>query len=381
MSVDVPMIDISALVTSRAATKRGAELAAADISAVNSVAQSISRACRLHGFFYISNHGVPAELINRVEELSKQFFLQDEDTKMALRMALGGRAWRGYFPVGVSKPLQRSVAPTARSCNPKCTGIVNSHINFALQGELTSGKPDMKEGLYFGTELPEDHPLVLAKTPVHGSNLFPTNIPLFKETILEYMDKVVEVGHAVMEGIALSLGLPADYFQSRYTNDPLVLFRIFNYPVDNRPLAPGEVRWGVGAHTDYGLLTILRQDNAGGLQVRSSAGWIDAPPVPDTFVCNIGDMLDRMTHGLYRSTLHRVRNTAGRDRLSFPLFFDPNYFSKVGVIDEVAAIEGFEDDRHTRWDHASVHDFSGTYGDYLLAKVSKVFPELRSEVL
>jgi isopenicillin N synthase-like dioxygenase len=102
MSVEVPVIDISALVTSRAATKRGAELAAADISAVNSVAQSISRACRLHGFFYISNHGVPAELINRVEELSKQFFLQDEDTKMALRMALGGRAWRGYFPVGVS---------------------------------------------------------------------------------------------------------------------------------------------------------------------------------------------------------------------------------------------------------------------------------------
>ena len=96
------------------------------------------------------------------------------------------------------------------------------------------------------------------------------------------------------------------YFADRYTRDPLILFRIFNYPYSPDRAADQE-RWGVGEHTDYGVLTILRQDDTGGLQVKSRRRWIDAPPIPGTFVCNIGDMLDRMTRGLYRSTPHRVR--------------------------------------------------------------------------
>jgi polar amino acid transport system ATP-binding protein len=134
----------------------------------------------------------------------------------------------------------------------------------------------------------------------------------------------------------------------------------------------------VGEHTDYGLLTLLLQDDNGGLEVHTEAGWIDAPPVPDSFVCNIGDMLDRMTRGLYRSTPHRVRASARRDRLSFPLFFDPSFHARVQPIEGLPARP---DDRATRWDRASVHAFDGSYGDYLVAKVSKVFPQLRSEVL
>lgn len=328
----VPVIDVEALVN------RGPR--------ARVVADQLGWACREVGFFYIVGHGVNQTLCLRLGQLSRRFFAQDQATKMQIRMALGGRAWRGYFPVG---------------------------------DELTSGKPDQKEGLYFGAELPDDHPLVRAGTPIHGRNLFP-DLPEFRETVLEYLNALTHVGHALMAGIALSLGLDEDYFARRYTGDPLVLFRIFNYPRDSSPAGAGETRWGVGEHTDYGLLTILKQDDVGGLQVKSKAGWIDAPPIPGSFVCNLGDMLDRLTRGLYRSTPHRVLNTGRRDRLSFPFFFDPNFQAEVRPIEGLES-HPFYEDRSDRWDQASVHDFRGTYGDYLLDKVSKVFPQLRREVL
>ncbi|MDP9604130.1 UNVERIFIED_ORG: isopenicillin N synthase-like dioxygenase [Variovorax paradoxus] len=328
----LPLIDVSALVAGTAGR--------------DAVAAQIGAACRAHGFFYVTGHGVDAALVKRLEDLSHRFFDLPEETKMRWRMALGGRAWRGFFPLG---------------------------------GELTSGRPDWKEGLYLGTELPATHPLVQAKTPVHGPNLFP-DVPGFRETILDYMEAVTQLGHRLMEGIALSLGLEAGYFAARYTADPLILFRLFNYP--SQPVPEGlDVQWGVGEHTDYGLLTILHQDHIGGLAVHTPDGWIDAPPVAGSFVCNIGDMLDRMTGGLYKSTPHRVkRNTSGHDRLSFPLFFDPNFEARVQRIEGLAGAEA-RDDSAERWDRANVHAFSGRYGDYLLAKVSKVFPQLRDEVL
>lgn len=304
-----------------------------------SVAEQIRKACCDCGFFYVIGHGVDEALQQRLENLSRLFFAQPLERKLDIRMALGGRAWRGYFPVG---------------------------------DELTSGQPDLKEGIYFGAELGPDHPLVKAGTPMHGANLFPASPAELRETVLEYMAAMTELGHTLMAGIALSLGLEESYFADRYTADPLTLFRIFNYPAGNG------ASWGVGEHTDYGLLTILKQDDSGGLQVKSKNGWIDAPPIEHTFVCNIGDMLDRMTGGLYRSTPHRVRNQSSRDRLSFPFFFDPNFNAEVKAIPMGIQIN---DDRQDRWDQASVHDFSGTYGDYLLSKVSKVFPQLRLDVL
>lgn len=189
------------------------------------------------------------------------------------------------------------------------------------------------------------------------------------------------LGHALMRGIALSLGLDGEYFRKRYTDDPLILFRIFHYPALSGPFSNDDAKlqeWSVGEHTDYGILTILRQDTVAGLQVKSQSKWIDAPPVPDTFICNIGDMLDRMTGGLYRSTPHRVLNKSGLSRMSFPFFFDPNFDAEVKAINpDMPAME----DKFERWDQASVHEFSGTYGDYILKKVSKVFPELGRETL
>jgi isopenicillin N synthase-like dioxygenase len=314
-----------------------------DLSQREAVPALLREACRAHGFFYIVGHGVDEALCTRLEEVSREFFALDLAHKMRWRMALGGRAWRGYFPTG---------------------------------GELTSGRPDWKEGLYFGSELSADHPQVRAGTPLHGANLWP-DVPGFREAVLDYMAALTQLGHRVMEGLARSLDLDADYFAQRYTADPLILFRIFNYP--SRPTPPA-VRWGVGEHTDYGLLTLLHQDDIGGLEVKTREGWVAALPLANSFVCNIGDMLDRMTGGLYRSTPHRVVvNRSGRDRLSFPLFFDPNFDARVLPLPAVATAAA--DDSATRWDQANVHAFEGTYGDYLLAKVSKVFPELRREVL
>jgi isopenicillin N synthase-like dioxygenase len=327
--LQVPVIDISALISQ---TSKSSHV----------VADQIRQACQNYGFFYIVGHGVNQQLQEQLEHLSQQFFAQDEDTKLKIRMALGGRAWRGYFPVG---------------------------------NELTSGKPDLKEGIYFGTELEENHPLVKAGVPMHGRNLFPSNIPQFRETVLEYIDSMTKLGHILMAGIALSLGLEKSYFADRYTKDPLILFRIFNYP----PNSSSQSEWGVGEHTDYGVLTILKQDNIGGLQIKSKSGWIDAPPIPGSFVCNIGDMLDRMTQGLYRSTPHRVQNLSASNRLSFPFFFDPNFNVEVKPIELNDIV--VNDNKDERWDKASVHEFRGTYGEYLLNKVSKVFPELRQTVL
>jgi len=311
----------------------------------DAVAQAIGEACRAHGFFYVVGHDVDESLGLRLEALSRAFFALPEPTKARYAMAHGGRAWRGWFPLG---------------------------------GELTSGRPDWKEGLYLGTELPESHPRVRAGVPLHGPNLVPGDdvLPGFRSTILEWIDHVTRLGHRVIAAIAASLALPRDYFERRYTATPLILFRIFQYP--SRPVPAGlDVREGVGEHTDYGLLTLLRQDEVGGLQVKVPGGWIDAPPVSGSFVCNIGDMLDRMTGGLYRSTPHRVRlNTSGRDRLSFPLFFDPDVDARIEPIRNAEI-----DDRASRWDGASVHAFEGTYGDYLLGKIGKVFPDLKRAVL
>lgn len=167
LTVDVsqiPVIDISSLVSD---------------NRLDTVANQIRQACCGTGFFYIVEHGVDKGLQNRLEQLSRQFFALDLETKMQIRMALGGRAWRGYFPVG---------------------------------GELTDGKPDLKEGIYFGSELNQTHPAVQAGIPMFGANLFP-EIPQFRETVLEYLAVMTQLGHAVMAGIALSLNLEASYFR------------------------------------------------------------------------------------------------------------------------------------------------------------------------
>ena len=296
----------------------------------------IDAACRRHGFFVVTGHGIDRTLFDDLEDASRRFFAVPAEDKAEIAMARAGRAWRGWFPPG---------------------------------GELTAGVPDGKEGIYFGAELGPEHPRVAAGTPLHGANLFPSDPPELRPLVLAVLDELTSLGQRLLRLVARGLGLDAGWFEHTVTSDPTILFRIFHYP------AAGEVagaEWGVQEHTDYGLLTILRQDDVGGLEVRGPDGWIEVPPAPDAFVCNIGDMLERMTGGRYRSTPHRVRRPA-RSRLSFPFFFDPSWDAEIVPIPGLGAPSG---PPPTRWDGRSVFDHEGTYGEYLTAKVVAVFPAL-----
>jgi isopenicillin N synthase-like dioxygenase len=331
----LPIIDVSA------ARDGGA--------ARDEVSRQVDAACRDVGFFYIVGHGVDEGPPRQLEALSREFFGLPDDEKAGIGMAGGGRAWRGWFPVG---------------------------------GELTSGRPDRKEGIYFGAELGPDHPRVAAGIPLHGANLFPARPAGLRDAVLAYMAAMTDLGRLLSAAVARALGLGDDWFATHLTADPTVLFRIFHYPPataaggERLGAAPG---WGVAEHTDYGLLTILRQDDTGGLEVRTPTGWTVAPPIPGSFVCNLGDMLERMTGGLYRSTPHRVRNTGREGRVSFAFFFDPSWDAEVRPLPlgrppaPVPAVP--------RWDGANVHELAGTYGEYLLARVAKVFPDLGARVL
>ncbi len=322
----LPVVDIAALLDNDAPTADVAETAA-----------SIDRACRDVGFFAVTGHGVGPDLQDRLETASHEFFRRRMANKAEIAMANAGAAWRGWFPVG---------------------------------GELTSGVPDRKEGIYFGLEHPPDHPRVRTATPLHGANQFPTDPPELEPLVLEWLDAMRSVADAVMSGIALGLGLSATWFAEHLTADPTILFRIFHYP----PGDPTDHQWGVGEHTDYGLLTLLAQDRHGGLQVRGlDATWIDVFPEPDVLICNLGDMLERLTAGRYRSTPHRVRNTSGESRLSFPYFFDPSWDATVPTLPITADVA---DPAGERWDGADVLAWEGSYGEYLTAKVARVFPEL-----
>ena len=338
----VPEIDVAPLVT---ASRRRVPEAWTDPT-VHAVATTIDAACREVGFFTIVGHGVDPELITNLHETSRRFFGQPDGVKAEIAMARGGRAWRGWFPVG---------------------------------GELTAGVPDHKEGLYLGTELGPDDPRVVAGTPLHGANLFPDAPAGLRPAVLAYLDELARVGQAVLSGMAIGLGLDPFWFVRELTADPVVLFRIFHYPSTAARDADGSgaddlESWGVGEHTDYGLLTLLGQDGTPGLEVRTRDGWTSVDARADRFVVNIGDMLERLTGGRYRSTPHRVRNTSGIDRLSFPFFLDPSWDA---VVDRLPIVERPADvSRADRWDGASVHGDGGTYGEYLLAKVTRVFPGL-----
>ncbi|KAL9644959.1 hypothetical protein ABK040_004452 [Willaertia magna] len=330
--LSLPVIDISPL--RNTTTKNSEEF--------NEVIKLIGHACERFGFFYISNHGVDESLVNKLMTEGRSFFAKPLDYKNKFHMK-NSRVYRGFFELG---------------------------------GELTYGKKDWKEGYYFSSELDENHPSVKKGLPMHGLNQWPdeNDFPEFKETVLKYMDELTELGHVLMSAIGVSLGLGDSFFREKFTSEPFIPFRLFHYPSDpEAKFENGEERFGVGKHQDYGCLTILKQDHCGGLEVEdriNPGNWIKAPPIENTFVINIGDMLERWTCSRYKAAPHRVRNLSSEDRLSAPFFFDPNFECIVTPLEELALNE--EDKKKFP---------PIKYGDYILAKVFAVFPELKENAV
>jgi isopenicillin N synthase-like dioxygenase len=269
-----------------------AGLASADAADRAAVAAQVRDACADKGFFCIVGHGVPEALVAAMFEEALSLFDLPLDQKRAMDKSLSP-ANRGYEPVR-GQTLE------------------------------AGGRPDLKEGFYLGPDLPADDPRVLAGRFNHGANVWPP-LPRFRKVAEAYQAAMLALCGRLMGAIALSLDLPEDYFAG-FCRDPVAILRLLHYPAQP---PSGPLEQGAGAHTDFGGLTVLLQDRNGGLQVmdRDRGGWIDATPVDGAFVVNLGDLIARWTNDRYRSTMHRVINSSGRERYSVPFFFSghPDY--------------------------------------------------------
>jgi len=295
----IPVIDIGAL-------RKG------DQSGSRKIAEQLGAACRDVGFFYVSNHGVPEEVISDTFKSAETFFSLPLEEKLRYSLEKYSKCFRGYSPV---------------------------------LSELADGKRNSYELMEFSVEFDENHPDVLANKPMHGPNQWP-DLPGYREAMTLYIDHLNSLGFDLMRGIALSLDLPQDYFYEAFHGRSFWQFRTANYPqapnvkamADQLPqrekvesIEVGD--HNCGAHTDYGCLTILLA-NSPGLQVLSRSGvWFDAPVIPNAYICNIGDMLQYWTKDLYVATKHRV--LTGSPRVSLPFFFQPDYETVIQPVETV----------------------------------------------
>ncbi|WP_353533910.1 2-oxoglutarate and iron-dependent oxygenase domain-containing protein [Cognatishimia sp. WU-CL00825] len=269
----IPMVDIAALI---------------DGSNPGKVAKEINWALANTGFMYVKHHGIDAQLVADAFDQTRAFFDLPVEEKMKLHVGNSGVAMRGYIEM------------FGENTDPAKT-------------------KDLKECYDLGPETPE------ATTPFFGANQWPeaTTLPRFQKVIYDYHQAMRALSMQLLRGIALSLDLEADYFEPKMQN-AISIQRLLHYPPQHGKI--DESVMGIGAHTDYGNLTVLAQDDVGGLQVMNREGnWVQAPPIEGCFVINIGDLVQRLTNDVYLANLHRVVNISGRERYSIPFFIDADY--------------------------------------------------------
>lgn len=264
----IPVVDLSAL---------------RDNSRASDVADALHVANQSLGFIYVKGHGIPQESIDKARTYAFDFFRSSEANKATVLVSESHRGWL--------KPGGAKMDVTAKS--------------------------DLKESFIWGHENnhTDEHPL-------RGDNQWPIFMPELRSAAMTYFDQAHDVASILMRGFALGLKLDENFFLQT-ANQPLSRASFVYYPA--QPVDSGQEQFGVAPHTDFGVLTVLCQDDTGGLQVQDINGeWIHAPPIEGTLVVNVADLLSRWTAGEYKSTPHRVVNASGRERLSLVLAFDPN---------------------------------------------------------
>lgn len=281
----LPLVDIEGLFSNELQQRKAA-------------AEKLGQAARDAGFLYITGHGVPQSLQDRLIERTKAYFAQPAADKM-----------RDYI------------------------GTSSNHSGYVPEGEeqFYGAKPDLKESYDVGFDLGSCDAATQAtqRRPMLGVNRW-SAFPGFRADVKAYYDAVFALNLVLFKGFALALGLPEDSF-TRYVNTPPSQLRLVHYPFS--PDAPAD-RPGIGAHTDYECFTILLP-TADGLEVMNGAGeWIDAPVIPGTFVINIGDMMEVLSNGRYVATMHRVRKVT-QERYSFPLFCACDYDTVITPVPEL----------------------------------------------
>jgi isopenicillin N synthase-like dioxygenase len=267
----------------------------------------MSSAALLSGVFYVVHHGVPEHVVDAQFQLARNFFALDVTEKATVDVARSN-CFRGY------------------------EAFASQTINAATPG-------DLKEGFIMGPELEATHPHVVAGYPNTGANLWPLRPPNFKAQMLGWVEHMNAIGRRLAALLAISLDLSEDHFAAAL-REPLTYAQLFHYPP--QPPGPHATQIGAGAHVDWGLLTILVQDDVSGLEVRDSAGrWSAAPPIRGTFVIILGEMILRLTNGRYRSAMHRVAaNIGSRSRYSMPTFIDPEYDYRVECVPTCRPAQG-----------------------------------------
>ena len=274
---EIPIVDLAPLL---------------DRSDVSGVAHEIGGACQEAGFFYIVNHGIDPSLVRETFRLTREFFALPAAEKEKLSIVHSGLTLRGYIPF------------FGENVDPDQTR-------------------DLKECFDLGRHEAE-------VSPFFGPNLMPEMLPGFKTTVERYHDTMLGLAKELIAAIAISLALPADYFE-RLQRKPITIQRLQHFPPQKGVITRSEM--GIGAHTDYGFLTILSQDSVGGLQVKNRDGrWVSAPPLPGSLIINIGDLVQTLTNDRYISTWHRVVNNSGTERYSIPFFIDMDFDAEVSVV-------------------------------------------------
>ena len=268
-----------------------------DPAARQAVARQIDSACREWGFYYITGHPIRATRIAELKAAAEDFFARPADEKLRIDITRSAHH-RGYGAVATE--------------------------------QLDPNRPsDLKETFDMGFHMDASHPDVLAGKPLRGPNRHP-DVPGWEALLQQHYEDMHALSLTLLRAMAVALEIEEDFFDQRFA-DPISVFRMIHYPP--RQTASSAEQQGAGAHTDYGCVTLLYQDSAGGLQVRSLEGeWIDAPPIEGSYVVNIGDMMARWSNDRYKSTPHRVISPLGRDRYSMPFFAEPHPDTEISCL-------------------------------------------------